>query len=75
MFKPSGLEESLQEVSGCSGHHSGQDRFGVSSDLQTGLYGLESYGQLLQKALGKNQQGVLNSDSFIYFSMIYQLEF
>ena len=54
-FKPRGMGESLQEGSRSSSNHSGQYWFGVSPCLQTGLQGMESHSQLLQKALDQNQ--------------------
>ena len=54
------LEESLHGSRG-SEDDSGQPGLGVSPCMQTGLPGMESDSQLLQKALGKNQPGVINS--------------
>ena len=60
-LKPKGLEESLHRVPRSSRDHLGPHRFGVSPGLPTGLQGLESHSQLLQKALDQNQRGVLVS--------------
>ena len=60
-LKPKGLEESLHRVSRSSRDHLGPHRFGVCPGLPTGLHGMERNGRLLQKALGWNLQGVLNS--------------
>ena len=50
-LKPSGLGESFQEVSRCLRDHSGQYWFGVSPCVQTGLLGMKSHSQSLQKTL------------------------